>query len=272
MRWPWRSRRAAPTGASPSRAWRGSTIWASFRCRTSTTILRCRGRGWIVRRCRASAPCSGTPSSGRRWPASGSPFEAGFRGTLGQNAAVSSPSPRQRDGGPSRASETIARAIPCSVTRRHGAAHQGGTAFRVDAHFPGVAGCWRRRSAPGRQDGICELWMTEPRRAGGWGHAELSLVRARRRTALRRRPADQHRRRTAMSRPLLELQGIAKRFPGVVANNDVTLSVGHREIHALLGENGAGKSTLVKIVYGILRPDAGVMRLGGEVYAPARPS
>src|SRR5688500_14661651 len=75
-----------------------------------------------------------------------------------------------------------------------------------------------------------------------------------------------------MSPPLLDLQGITKRFPGVLANDDVTLSVGQREIHALLGENGAGKSTLVKIVYGLMRPDAGAMRLSGEVYAPARPS
>ena len=62
-----------------------------------------------------------------------------------------------------------------------------------------------------------------------------------------------------MSPPLLELQGIVKRFPGVLANDDVTLSVGQREIHALLGENGAGKSTLVKIVYGLMRPDGGLM-------------
>src|SRR5262245_62183888 len=72
--------------------------------------------------------------------------------------------------------------------------------------------------------------------------------------------------------PLLELHGIAKRFPAVLANDDVTLSVGQREIHALLGENGAGKSTLVKISYGLMRPDAGAMRLNGEVYAPAKPS
>ena len=72
--------------------------------------------------------------------------------------------------------------------------------------------------------------------------------------------------------PLLELSGIVKRFPGVLANDDITLSVGRREIHALLGENGAGKSTLVKIIYGLMRSDAGRMRLNGEPYAPARPS
>jgi general nucleoside transport system ATP-binding protein len=75
-----------------------------------------------------------------------------------------------------------------------------------------------------------------------------------------------------MTVPLLELQGITKRFPGVVANDDVTFSVGTQEIHALLGENGAGKSTLVKMIYGVMRPDEGVMRLAGEVYSPHKPS
>ncbi|RTL71538.1 MAG: ATP-binding cassette domain-containing protein, partial [Hyphomicrobiales bacterium] len=75
-----------------------------------------------------------------------------------------------------------------------------------------------------------------------------------------------------MSGPLLELSGITKRFPGVVANDGVTFSVGAQEIHALLGENGAGKSTLVKMIYGVMRPDEGVMRLGGSAYAPHKPS
>jgi ABC-type uncharacterized transport system ATPase subunit len=72
--------------------------------------------------------------------------------------------------------------------------------------------------------------------------------------------------------PLLELNGITKRFPGVTANDGVSLTVGAGEIHALLGENGAGKSTLVKIIYGVMQPDEGFMRLGGAVYAPERPS
>jgi simple sugar transport system ATP-binding protein len=75
-----------------------------------------------------------------------------------------------------------------------------------------------------------------------------------------------------MSAPLLEIEGISKGFPGVRANDHVSLTVGRGEIHALLGENGAGKSTLVKIVYGLMRPDAGAMRLDGAPYAPARPS
>jgi len=72
--------------------------------------------------------------------------------------------------------------------------------------------------------------------------------------------------------PLLALAGISKRFPGVLANDAVTFTVAEREIHALLGENGAGKSTLVKLIYGLLRPDAGRMSLAGKPYAPASPA
>ncbi len=62
----------------------------------------------------------------------------------------------------------------------------------------------------------------------------------------------------------IELRGITKRFPGVVANADVDLAVAPGEIHALLGENGAGKSTLVKIIYGILHADEGEILWDGK--------
>lgn len=62
---------------------------------------------------------------------------------------------------------------------------------------------------------------------------------------------------------VLELTGITKRFPGVVALRDVSLNVSAGSCHALVGENGAGKSTLGKIIAGIHRPDEGVIRLGG---------
>ena len=57
--------------------------------------------------------------------------------------------------------------------------------------------------------------------------------------------------------PLLSLQGITKAFPGCLANDNISFNIGHGEVHALLGENGAGKSTLVKIIYGVLKADAG---------------
>jgi len=63
--------------------------------------------------------------------------------------------------------------------------------------------------------------------------------------------------------PIVQLRGIAKYFPGVVANQDVDLDVMPGEIHALLGENGAGKSTLMNILTGIYQPDAGEIIIDG---------
>lgn len=71
---------------------------------------------------------------------------------------------------------------------------------------------------------------------------------------------------------LIELQGMTKAFPGVLANDMVDLKIQPGEIHALLGENGAGKSTLVKMIYGILKPDAGTIFFNGrqvEIDSPA---
>ncbi|RYF36191.1 MAG: ATP-binding cassette domain-containing protein, partial [Comamonadaceae bacterium] len=69
---------------------------------------------------------------------------------------------------------------------------------------------------------------------------------------------------TAAPRPRLVLSHITKRYPGVVANSDVSLLVQPGEIHAVLGENGAGKSTLMKIIYGAVKPDAGGIAIDGQ--------
>ena len=68
-----------------------------------------------------------------------------------------------------------------------------------------------------------------------------------------------------MNAPRLQLSGITKAYPGVVANSEVSLTVLPGQIHAVLGENGAGKSTLMKIIYGSVKPDAGQMAFNGQL-------
>ena len=74
-----------------------------------------------------------------------------------------------------------------------------------------------------------------------------------------------------MTAPRLQLTGITKRYPAVVANDGVSLTVQPGETHAVLGENGAGKSTLMKIIYGSVKPDEGSVQWNGRPVSVRNP-
>jgi len=76
---------------------------------------------------------------------------------------------------------------------------------------------------------------------------------------------------TPTGTPVLEARGITKRFPGVIANEDVSLTIHKGQIVGLLGENGAGKSTLVKMIYGLYEPDEGQILINGTPVRLAGP-
>lgn len=71
--------------------------------------------------------------------------------------------------------------------------------------------------------------------------------------------------------PILELKNVTKRYPGVIALDDVSLSIKEGEVHALIGENGAGKSTLVKCCSGAIKPSEGSIKLNGEIFTELSP-
>ncbi len=75
-----------------------------------------------------------------------------------------------------------------------------------------------------------------------------------------------------MSGPLLQLSGIVKRFPGVVALDRVDFELRAGEVHTLMGENGAGKSSLLKVLTGVYKPDEGRIELAGQVIQPSSPA
>ena len=100
---------------------------------------------------------------------------------------------------------------------------------------------------------------------GGVNHAETDRIKT-------GPPFDSCKLPPADSDAYLELSGVRKTFPGVVANDDVDLSVRRGEIHGLLGENGAGKSTLMNVLYGLYDRDAGSITLDGEPFDPDSPA
>ncbi|WP_313406093.1 ABC transporter ATP-binding protein [Aeromicrobium sp.] len=71
---------------------------------------------------------------------------------------------------------------------------------------------------------------------------------------------------------VVRLRGIGKTFPGVIANHDIDIDVRRGTIHAIVGENGAGKSTLMKILYGVQKPDSGVIEIDGDAVSLSTPS
>src|SRR3970282_751415 len=74
------------------------------------------------------------------------------------------------------------------------------------------------------------------------------------------------------SPPRLQMRGITKRYPGVIANNRIDLDVKAGEIHALLGENGAGKTTLMNVLFGLAHPDEGEILIDGTPVRIADPA
>ena len=63
---------------------------------------------------------------------------------------------------------------------------------------------------------------------------------------------------------IIEMLGITKEFPGIIANDNITLQLRTGEIHALLGENGAGKSTLMSVLFGLYQPEKGIIKVRGR--------
>ncbi|MBR5261941.1 MAG: ATP-binding cassette domain-containing protein, partial [Oscillospiraceae bacterium] len=74
------------------------------------------------------------------------------------------------------------------------------------------------------------------------------------------------------SQYVIEMLHITKEFPGIMANDDISLQLKRGEIHALLGENGAGKSTLMSVLFGLYQPEQGEIRKNGEVVKVDNPN
>src|SRR6266508_3986635 len=116
--------------------------------------------------------------------------------------------------------------------------------------------------------------MTTPTRRPRWArHTDPPPGAGGRPPGRRRRTFPELHRRTTMTEaaPILEVARVSKRFPGVLALDDVSFALVAGEVHALVGENGAGKSTLIKLLTGVYSPDAGEIRYAGEPVSFSRP-
>src|SRR5215211_3818367 len=72
--------------------------------------------------------------------------------------------------------------------------------------------------------------------------------------------------------PVLEVRGLTKRFPGVLANDHISITLNKGQVLGLLGENGAGKSTLMNLIYGLYAPDEGEILVNGQVITVKNPN
>ena len=70
----------------------------------------------------------------------------------------------------------------------------------------------------------------------------------------------------------IEMLNITKKFPGIIANDNITLQLRRGEIHALLGENGAGKSTLMSVLFGLYQPEEGIIKKDGQAVQVRNPN
>src|SRR4029079_11089982 len=142
---------------------------------------------------------------------------------------------------------------------------------------PDIKRCQRRGNLRHRRAATVRVWVSI-NRDDGEGPERRQVSYSGRQADLRPDARDQERRRRRVHQedqyasrpqlmnntPLLELEGISKRFPGVVALDQVNLTVGEGDVVALIGENGAGKSTLMNIVGGAIARDGGTIKINGE--------